>query len=219
MAKDTNYLAEAQSDAWSTMEEFVDEMVEQWRASGEVSNDLNNDYPNGDSYHHESHVDKDYRLSDAAELLDQLSEYEETDNGLWEGLEPRRAIAAQAAYTYGNAVYGEWSTLVEKLNEHLDEMRDAFTGREEGLEDSTDASNVAGEWLIRLYVLLGEWERDETEPEIRALTQAAWNGVLEGDRTAVLVLADRVQEAGKDGRAKMIRDAVSAEVEPDAVQE
>jgi uncharacterized membrane-anchored protein YhcB (DUF1043 family) len=101
MARESkDYRAKAESDAWDTLDNFADEMVRQWRESGEISNDMNNDYPNGDSYHHESHTDRDYDLQEAAELLDQLSEYEETDSGLWEGLEPRRAIAAQAAYTY-----------------------------------------------------------------------------------------------------------------------
>lgn len=111
-----NYYKDAQSDAKSMIDHFADEIVEQLINYGEASDDLLNDYPNGDRYHHENHVNKDYKLTEAAALLDQLSDYEETDNGLWEGLEPRRAISVQAAYTYGNAVYSLWRNLIEKIN-------------------------------------------------------------------------------------------------------
>jgi hypothetical protein len=46
-----------------------------------VARDLFNDYPGADSYHHETHVDKAYNLTDAASLLEQLSQYEETETG------------------------------------------------------------------------------------------------------------------------------------------
>lgn len=64
---------------------LIDTRVEQLVESGEASDDLLNDYPNGDSYHHESHVDRSYSVTEAAEILDAYSDYEETDSGLWEG--------------------------------------------------------------------------------------------------------------------------------------
>jgi hypothetical protein len=123
----TNYRAEAEDDARSTVSEFADQIVEQIMDDGKASDDLLNDYPNGDAYHHESHVDRDYRLTEAADLLDHLSDFEERDSGLWEGLEPRKAIAAQAAYTYGNAVLSFFRDLIEEINGH---MVDVDTGRE-----------------------------------------------------------------------------------------
>lgn len=110
------YRQDAASDAAETVRNFADEILEQLLDTGEASNDLFNDYPNGDSWHHECHVDKDYNLQEAAELLDELYDFEETDNGLWEGLEPRQAIVTQAAYTYSNAVYSEWRDLIEEIN-------------------------------------------------------------------------------------------------------
>ncbi len=114
----TTYLDDARRDAAETVRNFLDEVVEQLidRARG-ASDDLYNDYHDGDSYHHETHVDKAYNLQEAAELLDQLSEYEETDSGLWEGLAPREAIGAQAAYTYGQAVSCLWAELIKEINE------------------------------------------------------------------------------------------------------
>jgi hypothetical protein len=116
------YTKEAISDAQDTARNFIEEIAENFRTNDTVSDDLNNDYPNGDSYHHESHIDKDYSLSEAAELLDELSDHEETDKGLWEGCEPRRAIACQAAFTYGNAVYHYWKELIEDINEKREEF-------------------------------------------------------------------------------------------------
>ena len=37
-------------------------------------------------------------------------------------MEPRWAIAAQAAYTYGNAVYSEWHDLIEKINNEASDI-------------------------------------------------------------------------------------------------
>ena len=59
----------------------------------------------------------EYSLIDAATLIDQLTNFEETDSGLWEGRNPEGSHQrVQAAYTYGNAVYNEWRELIEKIN-------------------------------------------------------------------------------------------------------
>jgi len=138
MTETTNYLREAADDAADTVRNFADEILEQLLDDGEASDDLLNDYPNGDAWHHECHVDKDYSLIDAATLIDQLRDFEENDSGLWEGLEPRRAIAAQAAYTYGNAVYSEWRELIEKINSEASGIISDFDETAEECDD-TDA--------------------------------------------------------------------------------
>lgn len=122
-----SYLEDAKSDAQDTAENFRDEIVEKF-LEGEVSNDLLNDYPGGDEWHLTNHTDKEYDLLEAATLLDELDDYEETDSGLWESQKPRDAISSQAAYTYANAVYGQWRDLVEAINEdvELDLLRDAI---------------------------------------------------------------------------------------------
>lgn len=119
MPDNTNYFKEAEGDALNTMENFIDEIIEQLGEKGKASDDLMNDYPNGDSYHHESHTDKSYTLLEAATLLDDLEEYEETDSGLWEGATggPRQMVEIQAAYTYGNAVMSMWHNYMKELNE------------------------------------------------------------------------------------------------------
>lgn len=146
----TNYRAEALDDARSTVSEFADEIVEKIMDGGDASDDLNNDYSNGDAYHHESHVDRDYNLREAAELLDDLSDFEETDSGLWEGLEPRKAIAAQAAYTYGNAVYSNWTDLIGEINDAVAEIDMENPGAEAAVKEVVKAVAEGREPKIKL---------------------------------------------------------------------
>lgn len=131
MPEEEDYLADAREDAASAVEHFEDEIVEQIVEGGKASDDMNNDFPNGDSYHHESHVDRHYSLLQAAKLLDQLGNYEETDRGLWEGLDPREAVKAQAAYTYGNAVYSLWQDLIKEINEEIENQGESPEGPKE----------------------------------------------------------------------------------------
>lgn len=163
----SDYQSDATSDARETVSEFKDTILEQLEEKGEASKDLHNDYPNGDSWHHESHVDKWYNLTEAAELIDQLSEHEETDSGLWEGQQPKEAIGTCAAYTYGNAVLSEWSDLIEELNgeaetivdDYDEQINDAEIAEEEKDEDyegesaealRTDKKNALGELIDRI---------------------------------------------------------------------
>jgi len=128
MADETNYHKEAESDAAEMVKYFESEIIEQLLEKGEASDDYNNDYDGGDGYHHSSHVDKSYTLLEAANLLDQLDQYEETDSGLWEGQLPRDAISTQAAFTYGNAVGSMWSDFIKKINEAFQELSEKPSG-------------------------------------------------------------------------------------------
>ena len=134
----TNYLREAADDAADTVRNFADEILEQLLDDGKASDDLLNDYPNGDAWHHESHVDKWYSMIDAAILIDQLDEFEETDSGLWQGQSFKDAISTCAAFTYGNAVYSEWRELIEKINEEASDIIDDYDTQIEDLEWNTE---------------------------------------------------------------------------------
>ena len=140
-----DYYADAKSDAKTCAQEYLDTIFQQVldEGFGSVSDDLLNDYSDGDSYHHENHVDRDYNLSEAAEILNELSQYEETDSGLWQGLEPRRAIAAQAAYTYGNAVYSLWQEIIERINDDS-ELEDLLNERVDAEDDVNTVGNIPG---------------------------------------------------------------------------
>ena len=135
MSNETDYRNDAKEDAKSTVLEYLEDIVDSLIDNGEASDDLFNDYPNGDSYHHENHVDRYYSLLEAAECLDQLSRWEETDSGLWQGLEPREAIGAQAAYTYGNAVCDYWRDLINEINGDIADILDPFEEEEAACEE------------------------------------------------------------------------------------
>lgn len=133
-----DYENDARRDAAATADNFIEEIVEMLVDSGEASDDLMNSYPGGDSWHHENHTDKDYDLTEAAELIRDLRENVETDKGLWESLEPDRAIIAQAAYTYGNAVYAQFQRLVERINDGYDFLTIDLDEKEKEAEERRD---------------------------------------------------------------------------------
>lgn len=138
------YLDAARSDAQDTANNFIDEILESFMDNDGVASDdlLGADY--SDSYHHENHVDKSYNLSEAAELLEELDDYEETDEGLWQGLKPREAIGCQAAYTYGNAVYRLFTDLIKEINEddNIVELYEAYQGLEDAVQEEWDEAET-----------------------------------------------------------------------------
>lgn len=148
----------ADKDALEMLSYFQDNTVEQICDDGEASTDLLNDYTGADSYHHKIHVDKAYDLQEATEILREYRDYEETDSGIWEGLEPVKAIGAKAAYTYGNAVYNKWRDLVEELNSEYDSngFEDLFSAYEtvEGylLSSQSEDSRVFKSRIIKEFI-------------------------------------------------------------------
>lgn len=131
-ACEKDWFKEALGDAIDTVANFENEIVENLADEGEATEDLLNDYPGGDEYHHETHTDKSYSLLEAAHLLTDLDAYEETDSGMWEGIDdPERALEIKAAYTYGNAVMGEFQDLIKELNEAFWEFTPVRRGPKE----------------------------------------------------------------------------------------
>ena len=168
----SNYFEKAKYDAKETVREFQREILEQLLEMNNASDDLHNNYGSGDSYHHESHVDVAYRLLEAAELLNELVDYEETDCGLWHGLEPRQAICAQAAYTYGNAVYEVWRDLIVSINNKAADIIEDFDNRIEDAEkDMAQAADACEKY--------NGLTPDELEKEKATELEAIINEVIE----------------------------------------
>lgn len=117
-----NYRKAARDDAHEFIERFSEQIELQMIEDSRVSEDFRNDWEGGDSYLHESYVDREYDLGEAAGLLYQLDEFEETDSGLWEGQSPREAISTRAAFTYGRAVEEYVREFVKEINDKLDEL-------------------------------------------------------------------------------------------------
>jgi hypothetical protein len=198
--KEVDYVTMAEADAQEAFENFVDEMADM-AAGGEVSDDMLNDYRNGDEYHHQSHTDRSYDLSEAAQVLDQLDDYEETDSGLWEGLAPREAIGAQAAYTYGNAVYDKWREKVKELNEYLQGFE---------FDDDEDRADFCTRF-VHAYVFL----EGRPDDEFGGLTSGVFTQLLTGEFTGLLVLADRFDENGQGHLATDLRDWATTKYHPE----
>lgn len=179
-----DYSDEAEEDAKETVRNFKDEIVEKILEDGEASDDLLNDYTNGDAYHHENHVDKWYNLQEAAELLGQLSSHVETDHGLWEGKDPEEAIGAQAAFTYGNAVYSEWRDLIESINddqevEDLVDIYNELDGMDEDEfvdEDGEAEKKAVAEAMGELYK--GESTIDDGKKAVKAAIEARIDQII-----------------------------------------
>jgi hypothetical protein len=130
---------EAQDDAKDAVEHFLDEIVDQLTQDGEASTDLTDRRNYSESYHHETHIDRSYSLLDAAKVLDDLGQYEETDSGLWEGQEPRDAISTQAAFTYGNAVYSFFEDEVGSVNDEVGPVAREMMDERAQIEEAIDA--------------------------------------------------------------------------------
>ena len=139
----TDYVTEAYNDAaYLIMEYFMNEIVDQIIDQGEASADINNDYYNGDGIFHEVIVDRSYSLTDAAELLSQLYNYTEGDDGLWEGETDVDKIAEiQAAFTYGNAVWAELDDLITDINNEVDDIK--INAAYEVLMENTDNKELS----------------------------------------------------------------------------
>lgn len=140
-----DYCVKAISDAAETAREYLDTIIQQLIDSRMASDDLHNDYPNGDGYHHETHVDRPahYSLQEATEILNQCSDTVETDYGLWEGSEPEEAISIQAMFTYGAQVIARWLDLIALINEDLEV--EILLDNEAGLEEAVLRERLAQE--------------------------------------------------------------------------
>jgi hypothetical protein len=89
-----------------------------------------NDIDDLDCYWHETIVDRGYSIEDAAYILDNCHE-EETDSGIWEGLDARDAMSARAAYSYSNDVWFKCEEFYNGIKERMQEMLDDGDVQEE----------------------------------------------------------------------------------------
>jgi hypothetical protein len=205
---ETDYAAKALEAAADTVREYLKQVCEQLVDYGKASDDLLNDYPNGDAYHHESHVDEAYNLQEAAQLLDELGEYEETDSGLWDRQTPRDAISTQAAFTYGNAVYSMFCELIRQINDDED-IKEVLTAHKEREAADLDSE---GEYPSSC---LPSWVWAELGMALRA-TLPETGRALEGPMGPAErnELRDMLRDANREELCDLVTDGtVSADLE------
>jgi hypothetical protein len=135
MSKFENYYGYVQTEAKSFVDEYIDEAVEYIRDGNTDMHDFLND----EKIH--TWVDNDFiyvDLLDSAHILDQ-SDNVETDWGLWEGQEPRKAIETQAFFTYRTDLYIEVKDLMEaELEGHKADIETELVSLQESLEEDED---------------------------------------------------------------------------------
>jgi hypothetical protein len=137
MASGRDWEAERDAHAREMLRDFMDEVAFEARW-GDVKEWINDGVDVHDYTHEACGNGGGFSLLEAAEVLDAFPECEETDDGLWESLGPRDAVAAQAFYTYRNAVFSEWRSHIDGVN----------------YATSAEDDESRREGLARLYILL-----------------------------------------------------------------
>jgi hypothetical protein len=101
-------------DAKETVFSYLDEITNMLIDKGRASDDLVNDYPDGEIFHNEYHVDRSWSLSEANRILEQLN------NDFLQELTEDKDIIKQACSTYKNTVLHYWKELIFKINQNED---------------------------------------------------------------------------------------------------
>ena len=110
-----DYYDEVRKEAVDFIEEVMDEVAESLK-NGEdylLDGDVEDRF-------FECVTDRSYTLSDAAFVIDHSNNVE-TDSGLWEGMPPKEAIEAQAAFTFSNDVHSKVEEIYEDLKSTYDD--------------------------------------------------------------------------------------------------
>ena len=134
-------------------------------------------------------------LRDAADILEQ-SDNVETDSGLWEGQEPRKAIETQAFFTYRNDLMLELKEVAEEeLNEYkntveiaIEEMegeREAIQDKLKDLEAELDELEDEEGREDEVQDLEDAYEAAENEYNAKGEKLEEWNDILDNIETTI----------------------------------
>ena len=145
------------NDAVESAEEFIDNYTDEIveiiidEESCDRAKDFRNNIDGSDSFFHENFIDKEYDLQESSEILKIFSDFEEIDSGLWEGQEPERAISTKATFTYGNAVHHEIIEKLDRIENEITGVIEAYDELESLLESIVN-SDVAVVELFHTYL-------------------------------------------------------------------
>jgi hypothetical protein len=157
----TNWRDKAISEAGDAADHFADEIIEDIISNnGPTKQTRIDDY---DSDYSHQLADTGYSLRQAADVLDELHEFEADDDSLWEGQPPRTAIDIMAAETFRNAVESLFQDLIKEINDAID------------METDVTIFWDADEWLQQMDPKKGvlDWNPDEevTEEQQEAIEE------------------------------------------------
>jgi DNA repair exonuclease SbcCD ATPase subunit len=170
MANFENYYEKVEAEAKSFVDDYIDEIYTEVEENG--VDDL---YDFVNDYRLHEWVDSDFiyvGLIESANIIEQSNNVE-TDSGLWEGLEPTKAIETQAFYTYRNDMSIEIMDIIKsELQDRQSELETDLEKLQEELEEVEEDLNIIGKdsTIERL-----ENEIEELEDRISNLESAIDN--------------------------------------------
>lgn len=112
-----DWVAEVKDCLKDFIDEYTDSIVQQVKHGKTVIIDQDF-YLSASEYIHEKITHKfDLSISEAADLINTLEDYEETDEGLWQGERPSQAIRSMAAATFTKAFIHAFNSFSVTLRE------------------------------------------------------------------------------------------------------
>jgi hypothetical protein len=130
-------------------------------------------------------------LVDCALILDQ-SDNVETDSGLWEGQEPRKAIETQAFFTYRYDLFSAVKCLTE---EYLQELMDKYLALADDVQSRIDSQNEKIERLTGELEVLDEDEDNYSSTEDDLNIERIALEELEDELEALEDILDNIRES------------------------
>lgn len=157
----------AEREVKEYIEEYISIVSNGLLDDGRASDDIN-EYGSGEAYYAEYILDRDYQPREAVELIEELSNDEETDESTWSGVKGIRGIlSAIASRTYGNRFLRLFGEKIEEIN-----SIDVDFAKEEVIEELTN--------------------EDGYETESPSFNQEKWEE--ENDKRIISALRDRIEE-------------------------
>jgi hypothetical protein len=129
-------------------------------------------------------------LVDCALILDQ-SDNVETDSGLWEGQEPRKAIETQAFFTYRYDLFSAVKCLTE---EYLQELMDKYLALADDVQSRIDSQKEKVERLTGELEVLDEDEDNYSSTDDDLTIERIALEELEDELEALEDILDNIRE-------------------------
>ena len=108
-------------DSGTFIDYYKETLIDNIFKKGYITTDVY-DYKDSDEFIVECVDTNSFDLLESAAIIKELSDFEETDSGLWCDLQPEEAIEVKAIYTYKNAVIFYISEMLEKINESVSDL-------------------------------------------------------------------------------------------------
>lgn len=130
------WMDRASEEAKDMMKYFMDDIVEIMLEN--IALDLRHNRLDAKMDQHltENYNYKSFTLKESCDILEELSDYEETDSGAFmKKNDMKKSLQSCAVYTYQNGVKYQIGQLVEEINEDFAIQEMAETENEDGLRD------------------------------------------------------------------------------------